>query len=239
MYKLKSQLVNYIDVLRQGQLSKIEMLQPLQIFIVYYCLFISKIHALQFGFYVSSPNQYINGKFISFGTINERTSSKIQSEMKDFMKYYLDAEIHRRHITSEERQSFITTPTKLLEVKGRHILLELDEEISVFLSLLRFSCQGLSRGSSTSSTWTHAEFFINPILVIDIDGSDSLDDYNNKTEITLTEPHIMEADDAIFDHVIRKESSIVSSVNEEVEVCKRDYIPDSDRNCCSCKCVIS
>ena len=170
-------------------------------------LFTFEISAIQFGFVLGNANvPLINGRFVAFGTIPSDTSSKVQSEMRDFMSTYLDEELRTRSFEGINRQSFISHPQLMTAVKDGRSLIGLKGELSTFLKLLRFSCKKLT---PSEGTWKNANFFSEPLVLLSFN---EIGEFTKDLEVILIEVVFLEDDnDDIYAKMIKRDSSVTST----------------------------
>lgn len=144
--------------------------------------FTCEIFAVQFGFILKDNDiNLIDGRFVAFGVIPEGTSSKVQSEMRDFMDSYVGEELRIRSIEGIDRQTFNSQPEIISTMKDGRLLLGLKGELSTFLKLLRFSCKRLS---SDKNTWKNAVFLSEPTIII---GFNEMVKFTRDFEVELSE----------------------------------------------------
>lgn len=200
-----------------------------------FLLFTCKTFAIQFGFIMKDNDiNLVDGRFVAFGVIPEGTSSKVQSEMRDFMDSYVQEELRIRSLEEIDRQTFNSQPEIISTMKDGRLLLGLKGELSTFLKLLRFSCKRLS---SDKNTWKNAVFLSEPTIII---GFNEMVKFTRDFEVELSEVVFVEDEnDEMYWEMMKRDSSLTPSEEEE----SQSLLPSSgrtttvDHECC-CKCII-
>ena len=197
--------------------------------------FTCKIFAVQFGFRLKDNDlNLVNNKFVAFGVIPERTSSKVQSEMRDFMASYVGEELRTRSLEGIDRRTFNSQPEIILKMEDGRFLLGLKGELSTFLKLLRFSCKRLS---SDKNTWKDAFFLSEPTIIIDFN---EMVQFTRNFEVELIEVVFIEDENDEMYRIMQKSGSSLTPSEEEES---QSLLPSSgrttivDHECC-CNCII-
>lgn len=199
-------------------------------------LFTCKVFALQFGFTLKNTDfSLLNQRFIAFGTIPQGTSSKFQSEMRDFMNTYLQEELRKREFEGIDRQSFIAEPQIMTAMRDGRTLLGLKGELSTFLKLFRYSAKRI--GTINKATLKNAVFFSEPIVILSLNEAGK---FTRDFEVTLDDFLFIEDEsDEIYSAIVRSEDSMASSEGEEIplsEPAKKKKINENNSEKCCCLC---
>lgn len=205
-------------------------------FLTVLMLFTCKTFAIQFGFTLKETDYaLLNGKFVAFGTIPEGTSSKVQSEMQDFMNTFLAEELRKRNFEGIERQSFNVKPKIMTAMQDGRTILGLAEELSTFLKLLRYSCKGIR--SMNLNSWKNAIFFSEPVVIVDFN---DIGKFTRDLEVVLDEVTFIEDEsDEIYSSLMKSDDSIVSSTENETLLPSKKLVISEEENikyCCFCTC---
>ena len=202
-------------------------------FITVIFISLSKVFALQFGFTVKDYKNTINGKFLSFGTIPDDTSSKIQSEILDQLTAFINEELHRRRLEGIDRNSFISEPVMLSALNDGRVLFELKGESSVFMNIFRMSCKYIL---PIKNIWKNSIFFYDPMLILNFH---EINNYMKEIELVLINPVIVEEDESIYSEVFRKlnlSNSSSEGEGEDEEVYFTLKEDELQNNCCTGSC---
>lgn len=175
----------------------------------------------------------INQKFVAFGTIPEGTSSKVQSEMRDFMNTYLQEELRRRGFEGIHRESFIYEPEIMTTMRNGRTLLGLKGELSTFLKLLRYSCKKID--SANRATWKDAIFFSEPTVVLEFS---EMGQFTAGLEVSLDFASFIEDEsDETYSLMVKSDDSMASSEGENetlLRTAETIYQNDGCRYCQLC-----
>jgi len=187
-------------------------------------IFISftKIFALQFGFTVKDGKNTINEGFLSFGTIPDDTSSKIQSEVLDQLTTFINEELYRRRLEGIDRNSFISEPVMLSALNDGRVLFQLKGESSVFMNIFRMSCKYIS---PIKNIWKNSIFFYDPMLILNFH---EINNYMKEIELVLINPVIVEEDESIYSEILKQFNSSNSSSEGEGEGEGEDEFEDEE-----------
>lgn len=192
-------------------------------------ILISQVIALQFGFNVSDGNNMLKKRFVAFGMIPENTSSKIQSEVVDQLKEFIDEELHRRNIEGIDRTSFIADPVMLSALEDGKVLIGLKGELSVFLNIFRFSRRNIL---PVQNIWKEAIFFSDPILTLNFQ---DLDKFLKEFEVIVIEASIADEDESVYSDIFRRFTSSNASESEEIALIPNE-VEDPSNRCCPGYC---
>lgn len=175
----------------------------------------------------------LNQRFVAFGTIPEGTSSKVQSEMRDFLNIYVQEELRKRNFEGTERKTFISEPQIMTAMRDGRTLLGLKGELSTFLKLLRYSCKRI--GAINKTTWKNAVFFTEPTVILEFNEASR---FTRDFEIVLDDVFFLENEsDEIYSTVVRSEDSMTLSEEEEPSSVKNKVAKEDEncsKGCCFC-----
>lgn len=192
-------------------------------------IIITQTFALQFGFNVRDGKNLIQKRFVAFGIIPDNTSSKIQAEVTDQLKAFIDEELYRRSFEGIDRTSFISDPIMLSALQDGRVLIGLKGEFSIFLNIFRFSRRKIK---PIQNIWKEAIFFSDPIMTLTFD---ELEKFMKEFEVIVIEPYIAEEDESMYVDIFRRFTSSNTSDSEEITLIPKE-VEDPRKRCCNGSC---
>lgn len=184
---------------------------------------------MQFGFNVNDGKNRLQKRFVAFGIIPDNTSSKIQADVIDQLKAFIDEELYRRSFEGIDRKSFVSDPIMLSALEDGRVLIGLKGELSIFLNIFRFSRRKIH---PVQNIWKEAIFFSDPIMTLNFD---ELEKFMKEFEVIVLEPFIAEEDESLYVDIFRRFTSSNTADSEETTLIPKE-VKDSKKLCCNGSC---